>query len=235
MCTVTLTTLSGVDSGFVLTSNRDEAIARKTLPPAVYAEGDTQLLFPKDAVAGGTWIGVSDKKRAMCLLNGAFEKHKRKKVYRKSRGVVVKDLLAADYLHREVEKYDLEEVEPFTCIIVDWSSQLRFFELVWDASEKHFKELAPGSYIWSSSFLFSSEIRQRRKEQFEQLRKEQDLTADVLLNFHSSEEKEGMIVNRGNLKTCSITQIVKTPEGAEMFYRDMLQDKHPEYRNALRM
>lgn len=235
MCTVTLTALPGEDSGFVLTSNRDEAVARKTFPPAEYSHAGTRLLFPKDALAGGTWIGVSERKRAMCLLNGGFEKHRRRKVYRKSRGVVVKDLLAAGSLHEEVERYDLKEVEPFTCIIVDWTSRLRFFELVWDASEKHFRELPPGSYIWASSFLFSSEVRQRREEQFEQLQKERDLTADVLLNFHSSEEEDGMIVDRGDLKTCSITQIVKTPEGAEMFYRDLLQENNPEYRKVLRM
>lgn len=235
MCTVTLTALPGVDSGFVLTSNRDEAIARETLPPEEYLEGGVRMLYPKDAVAGGTWIGVSGRKRAICLLNGAFEKHRRKPSYAKSRGVVVKDLLAADLLEQEISSCSLQEVEPFTCVIVEWSVQLRFFELVWDESKKHFRELPPGSYIWASSFLFSAEERQQRRKKFESLQQKYRLNRDILLNFHTSEEVDGMILDKGPLKTCSITQIANTPEGAEMFYRDLLRKEHPEYNYTFRI
>lgn len=235
MCTVTLTALSGVDSGFVLTSNRDEAIARETLPPAEYLEDEIRMLYPKDAVAGGTWIGVSERKRAICLLNGAFDKHRRKSSYAKSRGVVVKDLLAAELLEQEIRSCSLQEVESFTCVIVDWRRQLRFLELVWDEKEKHFRELPPGSYIWASSFLFSAEERQQRRKEFENLQQKHRLNRDILLNFHTSEEVDGMMLDRGSLKTCSITQIGNTPEGAEMFYRDLLQKEHPEYNYTFRI
>ena len=52
--------------------------------------------FPKDAAAGGTWIGVSEKKRLICLLNGGFTAHTREESYRLSRGVVVTQLLSAE-------------------------------------------------------------------------------------------------------------------------------------------
>ena len=89
MCTVTILPLKGHNS-FVLTSNRDEATGRQTLPPKTYEVAGSKMAFPKDVLAGGTWLGVSDRKRAICLLNGAFKKHERKLPYGKSRGVVVK-------------------------------------------------------------------------------------------------------------------------------------------------
>ena len=52
------------------------------------------MLFPKDKTAGGSWIGVSDKNRVLCVLNGGFAFHQRQSFYRLSRGVVMRDLLA---------------------------------------------------------------------------------------------------------------------------------------------
>ena len=59
MCTVTI--IPKGDNDFVLTSNRDEAPQRISLAPKVYTIDDTRLLFPKDKLSGGTWIGVSEK------------------------------------------------------------------------------------------------------------------------------------------------------------------------------
>ena len=94
MCTVSYIPLAGDD--FILTSNRDETPLRKTIPPETYTENTLQITYPKVKLAGGTWVGVSSYQRVICLLNGAFEKHKREKTYRLSRGVVVKNLLACD-------------------------------------------------------------------------------------------------------------------------------------------
>ena len=60
MCTVTFLPLSNND--FILTSNRDEQRQRETLHPKIYEEDGIEMLFPKDKVAGGTWIGASSKK-----------------------------------------------------------------------------------------------------------------------------------------------------------------------------
>ena len=46
MCTVTLFPVNSSD--FILTSNRDETPKRKTIPPKLYTENKTNLLFPKD-------------------------------------------------------------------------------------------------------------------------------------------------------------------------------------------
>ena len=56
MCTITFIPKSNND--FILTSNRDEAPGRETFPPEIYEEEGVKLLYPKDALAGGTWIGL---------------------------------------------------------------------------------------------------------------------------------------------------------------------------------
>lgn len=228
MCTVTLTPFPNNSLGFILTSNRDEAVERKTIPPQVREEEGTQMLFPKDEQAGGTWIGASGQKRAVCLLNGGFEKHVRKESYRMSRGLIVIDFLAAMDIE-ELRTCNLIDIEPFTCIIVEWKESLQFFELVWDGENKHFRSLPLEPYIWASTFLFSSESRLHRARSFKSFQGKQDLTPEGLLRFHSSEEgeKESLVIDEGFLKTCSITQIVKTSEGVKMLYKDLLKPWKP--------
>jgi len=57
MCTVTFIPLE--NKNFVLTSNRDEAPNRTTIPPRNEGVELVMILAPKDALAGGTWIGSS--------------------------------------------------------------------------------------------------------------------------------------------------------------------------------
>ena len=110
MCTVTIIPKNNTD--FILTSNRDEAPDRIALAPEFYVVNDTKLLFPKDELSGGTWIGISEKNRVICVLNGGFEFHERKANYRMSRGVVAKDFLISEKITETIESYNFEDVEP---------------------------------------------------------------------------------------------------------------------------
>ena len=123
MCTVSFLPLGNSD--FMLTSNRDEDAARETIPPQKYSVGDSVLVFPKDEVAGGTWIGVSNACRLICLLNGGFENHVRKSFYKKSRGVLVKEFLAVKDAITAIDNYDFSNIEPFTIVMVDWKRKLK--------------------------------------------------------------------------------------------------------------
>lgn len=224
MCTVTLFPLPEAENGFVLTSNRDEAVLRKTLQPEIYLEEGIRMLYPRDVEAGGTWIGLSEKQRAICLLNGGFKKHIRKPPYRKSRGVVVKEFLAASNIRNCIAEYHFPGIEPFTALIVDFGQKLDFLELVWDGDQYHLRELPLESGIWSSSLLYSSEEVALRKEKFEAFKRHHPLTPENLLQFHSSGGEvgeEGLVIDRGFLKTCSITQIFKTTGTVKMWYKDL--------------
>lgn len=228
MCTVTLVPLEGKES-FVLTSNRDEAPGRETLPPKTYSIGGLNMTFPKDVLAGGTWMGISERKRVICLLNGEFKKHERNLPYGKSRGVVVKDLLAAEGFNDAAEAYDLSNVEPFTIVAADWQQDLIFAEFVWDGTQKHFRKLPLKPYIWSSSPLYSPEMKKLRENWFSELQKEQDLTPEALLGFHFSAGKgdkdKGVIMDRGFVKTRSISQVVFSEGKAIFYYKDLATEE----------
>ena len=88
MCTVTY--IPNKD-GFILTSNRDENAARSPKNITRIDQNGTELVFPRDTTAGGTWIAVSETNRMVCVLNGAFDKHKHRPPYRRSRGLLVLD------------------------------------------------------------------------------------------------------------------------------------------------
>lgn len=223
MCTVTLIP-KGTDD-FVLTSNRDEAPDRTTLPPEFYEINKTKLLFPKDEVAGGSWIGVSDRKRVLCVLNGGFEMHKRKENYRLSRGVVLKDLLLAIDLDKAVEDYNLDGVEPFTLVIVEWNSKMEFKELVWDGTKKHFRNLPLEPKIWSSSSLYNNQMKKERLQWFDSFEKETELSAKTIMKFHKTAGngniEYGVIMDRFFVKTTSITQVVKTNNEVQMSFENV--------------
>ncbi len=211
MCTVTL--IPKGKCGFVLTSNRDEAPNRISLAPEVHSIMNTKMIFPKDQVAGGSWIGASEKHRVLCILNGGFDYHERRAEYRLSRGIVVRDLLACQNIVKAIEAYDLDDVEPFTLVIADWNNDLKFFELVWDGKSKHFKNLPLEPQIWSSSTLYTQAMKHERKQWFDDFKEKTSLNAENLLSFHETTEINntdyGVIMDRGYVKTTSITQVEK--------------------------
>ncbi|MDO7171912.1 NRDE family protein [Mariniflexile sp. AS56] len=226
MCTVTI--IPKGDTDFVLTSSRDEAPNRKSLPPDFYINKETRLLYPMDIESSGTWIGLSEKNRVVCVLNGAFTRHERQAEYKKSRGIVALDFLTTDDLLATVEAYDFNHIEPFTMVLVDWDTTLRFFELVWDGTEKYLNSLPLEPKMWSSSTLYTAEMQAERQQWFESFKAENDLNAQTLLKFHKitkADNKEfGIVMNRDFVKTTSITQIERFSESLEMYHQN-LQNK----------
>ncbi|WP_044402572.1 NRDE family protein [Lacinutrix sp. Hel_I_90] len=223
MCTVTIFYKGNTD--FVLTSNRDEAPNRTALAPDFYTINDTEVLLPKDEQSGGSWIGASNKNRVVCLLNGGFEIHNRKAEYRQSRGVVVKDLLSAKAIESAIQSYNFNDIEPFTLVIADWNTQLYFYELVWDGASVHFEKLPLATKIWSSSTLYTEEKKQARRKWFETFASKHKLSSKTLLEFHKTAGKGnddyGVVMNRGFVKTTSITQIEKTGKVIEMRFSNL--------------
>lgn len=223
MCTVSIFYKGNND--FVLTSNRDEAPNRNALSPDFYAINSTQLLIPKDEQSGGSWIGASDKNRIVCLLNGGFKLHERKPKYRQSRGVVVTDLLTTKDIEATITTYNFNDIEPFTIVIADWNTDLKFYELVWDSKQKHFQQLPLETKIWSSSTLYTEDKKQARRNWFDTFKSENELSSNSLLEFHKTAGKDnkdfGVVMDRGVVKTTSITQIEKTNATLEMRFLNL--------------
>ncbi len=227
MCTVSFVYKGGTD--FILTSNRDESILRKTIIPKLYEEESVLAVYPKDMVAGGTWIGVSSRKRVLCLLNGAFVKHAREVSYKKSRGVLVKELLAVVDVEQEIKNYNFNRIEPFTLIIVDWSVELKLIELIWDGVNAEVTHLPLKSRIWSSSTLYNNDMKALRERWFSEYLSQNGSSHDELFYFHEyygvGDSMLDMKIDRGFLKTVSITQYEKEEECVRVGYKDLLSGR----------
>jgi hypothetical protein len=224
MCTVTFIPTSFSD--FVLTSNRDEAPDRSTIPPQKYELNGTMLLFPKDTVAGGTWIGISEKQRLICLLNGGFTSHVREENYRMSRGVIVTDLLQASDFSEAVARFNFSGIEPFTMIVADWENELQLLEVVWDGAQHFVTEKSIAPQIWSSSLLYSEEVKAEREEWFSSfLFENMSPSKEDAITFHTNagngNPEMNLIMDRGFVKTKSITQITKDNGTVGMRYEDL--------------
>ena len=228
MCTVTYLPIA--DNQFILTSNRDETPLRKTIPPKKYVEDGVTLTYPKDEIAGGTWIGVSSKNRVVCLLNGGFVNHKRKLPYKMSRGIIVKNILIADNAIAFINDFDFTNIEPFTLILIDWDVKLATYELVWDGVKKHFKPLAQEPKIWSSSPLYTPEMKVERELWFTNwLENNKKESLKNILEFHKNDslgtKETSPKMKRKFVETVSITSI-KKEEKVEISYIDFNTKNH---------
>jgi len=231
MCTVTYIPIG--DSDFILTSSRDIPFSRKKAEhPKRIKEDGIQLCYPIDGKAGGTWIGISDKKRLICLLNGGFEYHTSRSNYSKSRGLIVKELLKVHDLIKGLDAVDLIGVEQFTLIIVEWHNQLKLIEFVWDGDEKHTKIRTQEMHIWSSSTLYDTSVKQLRRDWFEEWQKENDLSQEAILEFHHNggvgDQFIDVLMNRGMGGTVSITSVKKKDSELSMFYKDVSTQESSE-------
>lgn len=227
MCTVTYLPLR--NNNFILTSNRDESPIRKTISPKKYDENGVKLIYPKDELAGGTWIGLSEKKRLVCLLNGGFTKHTRNQYYRLSRGVIVKEILISDDAVMYINEYDFNEIEPFTIVLVDWNKSLETYELVWNGIEKYFTKLTQEPRIWSSSTLYTDKMKQMRIDWFADWLKEQEAFLQKnILEFHKDQTKgeinTSLKMKRPFVETVSVTSVKKSSEEISIKYLDVLNN-----------
>ena len=231
MCTVTFLPLS--NDRFVFTNNRDEAPDRETLNPAVYPINGIETLFPADSRAGGTWIGLSGKGRLVCLLNGGFTFHERRPNYRKSRGIVVKDLLVSDSILSDLKTYDYTDIEPFTLIVLEYQSTLELYELVWDGETAHFQELPIAPRIWSSSSLYSEAMKKERRTWFEDYKTNNELNAKTAIIFHheagTGNDDYGLIMDRFFVRTTSISQIEKREDALQWRFENLLTNEVSHY------
>ncbi len=231
MCTVTF--LPKGNNRYILTSNRDETPKRAALAPEAYLVGDTTIYYPKDPLAGGTWIATDKNRYTVCLLNGGFEKHSHTPPYRLSRGQMVLQFFEFGDLNSFKENFMFEGMEPFTFVIVESSTEdVKLDELIWDGNKLHSRTLdANQSFIWSSSTLYPEPVRAERRDWFEKWTlNRHDYTQSSIMEFHHSGGKgdawNDFVMNRnGVVQTVSITSIEKEDSGFRMIYKDLLKEK----------
>ena len=227
MCTVSFVPLNSQE--FILTSNRDETVARGLASaPTIIEKKNYKIGCPVDPLASGTWIAASDYGDVLCLLNGAFGRHRRKLPYRMSRGLVVLDYFEMGNPEEFNRSYDLTNIEPFTLVMVHRGSSLQLFELKWDGNQKFFTPLNENEFhLWSSPTLYHDEIAEEKKAAFKaKLNNESQLTAETLINIHRNFLYEDWVKPPERVEvvsTLSITSVKETTEQLEMNYRDLVR------------
>ena len=229
MCTVTFLPLG--ENEFILTSSRDVPFAReKADSPKKTMEDGVELTYPKDGKAGGSWIGTSSKNRLICLLNGGYKNHIIKESYRKSRGIIVKDLLKANAISETLTQIDLDDIEPFTLVIVDWNDGLELFEFVWTGEKKHLINIPQIPHIWSSSTLYDDSVKKLRQDWFQDWNsKNYNYSKEQIINFHKTagvgNPETDVLMKREKGGTVSITSISRAKSKLHLIYEDMFTHK----------
>ncbi|RIV21562.1 hypothetical protein DYU11_19365 [Fibrisoma montanum] len=230
MCVVTLLPLP---DGFVLTTNRDEHHSRpRAIPAQSYVIGGRTVTFPKDPLGGGTWVAASADV-TLCLLNGAFEKHKHEPPYRRSRGLVVLDFFDFGEPRRFADGYNFEGIEPFTLVVVQRQlEELLVHELRWNGQQIYLRDM-PGHlpHVWSSVTLYDADTAALRKTWFADFLKAQPhFTPDDVFGFHQTagigDPQQDYVVRLPNgVRTVSITQVVQTGSTPAMRYLSLGSDE----------
>lgn len=232
MCTVSFVFSNGKA---ILTHNRDEKVARPSaIEPQKYTINNKSIYFPKDQKAGGTWYAVAENGTVLVLLNGADEKHQLKPSYRKSRGLIVLDLISSNSPIHEWNSIDLTGIEPFTIVLFQ---DEKLFQLRWNEIEKSVVNLDVNqSHIWSSSTLYPKEIREYRTELFQNFITSNEISPEKLFQFHrytkEDDSENGLIINRNDeMKTLSITQTVIQENKVVLSYHDLQNQE--EFTNSI--
>ncbi len=226
MCTVTFLPLS--NTGFILTSNRDEQYSRlPALPPQEYVIGDISVVFPKDGQAGGTWIATSGNV-TVCLLNGAFEAHQSKPPYRQSRGLMMLDFFGYESPEVFVEQYNFTNLEPFTLLVVEHRNALLLTEIRWtDTGSLHIAEKdAHQPHLWSSATLYPASVGAEREQWFANwLTRQPNYQREDIVHFHefggTGDEANDLRMRRSSVATVSITSVRHQTNETRLWYKDL--------------
>jgi len=232
MCTLSYIPLS--EDQFFFTTNRDENPNRNALLPASYPIDDSFAIYPKDIQSAGTWMLCSDKDISICLLNGAFEKYEKEASYQKSRGCVVLDIVRFGSVLEFVKQYNFLKIEPFTMVVLSYTSSTRLEEIRWDGASIHYRFLDPKlPRIWSSVTLYNKKVRKERRTWFKAWVDKNNFTKESVIDFHKNAGKEdpvnALVMNRNDfVQTQSITQIRKDHSHQYMYYETLDSSKSIE-------
>lgn len=210
----------------VITSNRDEHHARAAaLPPAELLLNGRKIYAPVDQASGGSWLVVRDDGLVSVVLNGAEFAHAKAPSYRKSRGLVLLELLAFEDVEEGWNKINLDAIEPFTLVHLGKNQLIR---QRWNGTTKetlHHDVEQP--HLWCSATLFSPEQAQNRLASFQ---KSIEVTAveslaESLLRLHQRADEAsdpGFLMNRSQqMLTKNIIQVRIRQQEFSLSYLDV--------------
>ena len=143
MCTLLLAHRVFPGVPLAVAANRDELLARASSPPQVVA-GEPRTLMPRDLVAGGTWLGLSERGLFVGITNRAGQPPDRT---RASRGALVVEALRAPdaaTLHERLRGLDPQRYNPFHLL---YSDGAKAFVTWCDGTKVKQQALDPGLHV----------------------------------------------------------------------------------------
>ncbi|WP_268225483.1 NRDE family protein [Sinomicrobium oceani] len=227
MCTVTFV---HTEEQVILTSNRDESIHRSAaLPPHIYTINHKRLAFPKDGRSGGSWFATDSNGITAIVLNGAEAPHTPQGPYRKSRGLLLLDIISHKDPITAWKAIAPDRIEPFT-ILLFRAPDLTVLQ--WNGTYKKTAPVAARTpYILSSSTLYTEAQQEHKKQRFNDfLTSHSNITPDDLLQFHQTVKTEdtGSRLPKNPevpVATLSITQCILKKNEKQMRYLQLFPEK----------
>ena len=149
MCTLLVATRLWPGTPLVVAANRDEKLDRASEAPRRQDFGGRSGFAPRDALAGGTWMGVNAAGLFVGITNRFVPGPTPGHIHpdRRSRGLAVHDALAASSRAAalaQVRRHGGRAHNPFHLVVADAEGA----SLIWcDGSDLHEEELAPGLHV----------------------------------------------------------------------------------------
>jgi len=143
VCTLVLAWQVFADTPLAVAANRDEALGRPSEPPA-RREWGTSVIAPRDAEAGGTWIGYNEHGLFVGITNRWLIDPPTSE---RSRGQLVRDALGhetAEAATRAVERaLERDSYDGFNLVVADENAALY---VEWDG-QVSVRQFQPGVHV----------------------------------------------------------------------------------------
>ena len=204
-----------INDQVLLTHSRDENVNR---PSSSEVEerfwNDKPYAAPVDQEKQGTWIFHSEEYIA-CILNGGKTKPEQlKPTYRKSRGIVLLDLLKYDSVEEYVQQEDFNGIAPFTIFVYERKSN-KIFLLFWDEKDLEINNLSHQDFVFRcSSTLYSFNKMIELEKKFPTFN---TISINEIYQLHDSIKMNDGDVEEGKATT-SITQVLADTHSINMKY-----------------
>lgn len=222
MCTLTIFPQL---QGFVVTMNRDEVRHRQEAGLKQSQTDDVSFVYPVDAEAGGSWIGMNDQGVAMALLN----RYQAPTINNaKTRGAIIPSILPHSPVRavEALKSLDPSAYNPFDCLLV---TPQGCFHYSWNRDTVNWRQCdVDGGFMMTSSSERWHEVRDYREKQFNQWRGQgAGVDASAISQFHLAQNKtmasSATLVNREFVHTKSVVQIVVDNRAVTLDYFDQHQ------------
>jgi hypothetical protein len=222
MCTLTF--IPAID-GYLAGMNRDELLTRPTaLPPQINSQSGMEHVCPHEP-SGGTWIACNSLGNLLALLNWNEIDVASLGEKRRTRGLVIPDLILEENsvsTGSGLDRLSLEGIFPFR-LIAAFLKERKLIEWRWDGRSIQRLESAWVRKHWFSSSLSDGSAAEQRGQVCEAASLDPAVdSTSWLRKLHRSHEPNAgpysVCVHRHDARTVSYTEVDCCPPHISMSY-----------------